>query len=57
MSVMKILQIIMLILWVFVGIFFLIIPQPITKFEFACTWISVICFISLNLLNKGGKKK
>lgn len=57
MSVTRIMQIILLFLWVIVGIYFLISPLYPSKLVFACTWISLIAFIGLNLLNTRGKKR
>lgn len=48
------LSLIILILWVIVGVFILIAPQPVAKFQYACTWVSLLCFIGLNLLKTEG---
>lgn len=47
---MKTAKIIMLVLWVLVGLWFLISPFQISKVEFGCCWLSLLCFILLNLL-------
>ena len=54
-NIKKTIESIMLVAWLLVGLCFLISPLPITKIEFGCCWVSVICFILLNLLE--GRKK
>lgn len=49
---MKIAKIIMLVLWLLVGLWFLISPLPIPKFEFFCCWIALLCFILLSLIER-----
>lgn len=48
----KAIESIMLVAWLFAGLWFLLSPFPITKVEFGCCWVSVICFILLNLIER-----
>lgn len=49
---MKKYKIIMFVLWFLVGLWFLISPLPIAKFEFFCCWIALLCFILLSLIER-----
>ena len=49
---MRMYKIIMLVLWILVGLWFLISPLPIAKFEFGCCWIALLCFILLSLIER-----
>lgn len=49
-NIKKTIEIIMLVLWILVGLWFLISPLPITKFEFGGCWVSLLCFILLNMI-------
>lgn len=49
---MRIYKIIMLVLWLFVGVWILTSPFPITKVDFSGCWVSLLCFILLNLIER-----
>ena len=47
---MKTPKIIMLIVWLFIGTLLLISPLPITKHAFGCCFVSLLCYIGIDIL-------
>lgn len=49
-------KIIILLLWFISGLLFILSPLPVTKHQFGSCWLSLICFILIDII-EGRRRK